>query len=231
MTTTRSEPWCWVTWITGVLSGDSVCYYAPWFKAHFQAYVKRASTFTLDKWKGEHADVVRAVARDMVAEGWTITVEGQNKFKVKGEYGVLSGQPDIIGVRSMEMGGAVGTQGRIVDVKTGRQKASDRWQVMTYLAASPRQRPELREVDLLLGQVVYLKPEADGTVNLTKRQDFDVPVDDTMIARVWRAATGATSDAEPGATPSEDECRFCDIVDCRFREETPVPVVDAAGAF
>lgn len=229
MTTTRREPWCWVTWITGVVSGDDVCRYAPWFKAHFQAYVKKASTFNLDQWKAQHADVVLAVREQLVEQGWVVTVEGQNKFMVKGEYGVLSGKPDIVAVRPME--GNVGTQARIIDVKTGRQKAADRAQVTTYLAAMPRQRPELREVDVLDGAVFYLKVAEDGSFNLGDLDIFEVAVDSTMIARVWREARLATSDAEPDATPSAEECGFCDIVECRFRDETPVEEADAGGAF
>ncbi len=229
MTTTRNNPFVWTTWITGLIAGDDVCRYAAWFKAHFQAYVKKASTFDLDGWKADHADVVRAVVAKLVAEGWTVTVEGQNKFQVKGEYGLLSGKPDIVAVRPIE--GNIGTQARIIDVKTGQHKAKDRAQVTSYLAAMPRQRPELREVDDLAGAVYYIKVKADGSFDLDTLEIFDVAIKESMIARVWREARLATSDAEPEATPSPEECKFCDIVDCRFRDDTPVPEVDAAGAF
>ena len=231
MTKTRKEAWCWTTWITGLIAGDDVCRYAAWFKAHFQAYVKKASTFDLDKWKADHADVVRAVVAKLVAEGWTVTVEGQNKFQVKGEYGVLSGKPDIVAVRQGFVEGESRTEARIIDVKTGRQKASDRAQVTTYLAAMPRQRPELGMADHFDGAVYYITVADDGTFDLDTLEIVEVDVDKAMVSRVWREARLATSDAEPEATPSPEECTYCDIVDCRFRDDTPILEVDAAGAF
>ncbi|KKM90106.1 hypothetical protein LCGC14_1241890 [marine sediment metagenome] len=226
MTIERREPYCWVTWLTRLLSGDAVCRWAPWFRTHFQGYVKAPSTFNLVKWKGEHADVVQAVADDLEDhQGWLVQRESQNKFRMQGEHGVLSGQPDLVAAKPGRV--------RVIDVKTGKPRDSDQWQVEIYLAVLPYTRPEVRAIDEFMGEVYYLKPDDKGRVDLKNATIVPVPADESMIARVWREAQSATDDDEPPKTPSPNECSWCDIQECpaRMADEKQDDVVSAEGAF
>src|SRR5262245_20687544 len=90
------KPYCWVTWVTGLLAGEAFCEYAAWFKSHFK-YEKRPSDFSLAAWQVEHAALVKATADRMKADGWIVTIEHQNGFRLTGKSAVLAGKPDVIG--------------------------------------------------------------------------------------------------------------------------------------
>jgi hypothetical protein len=57
----RDRPFTWVTWITGLLSGDRHCGFSAWVRTHYQT-TKRGEgddrEARLRQWAGEHADMV-----------------------------------------------------------------------------------------------------------------------------------------------------------------------------
>ena len=55
MTTPRTSPYMYVTWIPRYLTGEKSCLFAAWFKANHQGYAKMPSDFDSAKWEyGAH---------------------------------------------------------------------------------------------------------------------------------------------------------------------------------
>jgi hypothetical protein len=121
----------------------------------------------------------------------------RNSFKYRHKSGVLlAGKPDLVVLRD----GSV----LVIDCKTGRERVSDRVQVMIYMCVLPLCVPELKSRLVYPARVVDIPPEAveDGF-----REDLDYFLD--FLA----------SDAPPEPAPSTRECLFCDITadDCSSR--------------
>lgn len=208
-TTARPEPYIWVTWLTGLLAGEKQCAFAPWVKAHFRVEKLDRGGFDLEAWKIEHTDMVRTRARELEAEGYRVSLEDQNAFKIRGQAGTLAGKCDLIAERGDEV--------RIVDAKSGQSRSADVQQVLIYLFAVPLARPAVRG-KRLIGELQYkahrveIQPEA-FTPALRQR------ILDTIKA--------VGSGPRPPATPSAAECRWCDVGpgDCRDRIEQTEPAV------
>ena len=204
----RRRPFVWVTWLTGLLAGDDQCKYAAWFKAWYQDYRHRSGSGDLTKWKADHADLVERRRKELVASGFDVRMENENKFTVRGETATLSAGPDLL---------VLGERTACVeDCKTGRQRDAHVWQVILYMLFMPR--PPSAEVVPLSGALVY----ADGT-----RQEITADMaDDAARTRVGRLVRELARRDPPSASPSAAECRYCDIAECRFRAvEGDVPEV------
>ena len=63
MTTPRTSPYMYVTWIPRYLTGEKSCLYAAWFKANHQGYAKMPSDFDSAKWNMEHTDLMNEFDR------------------------------------------------------------------------------------------------------------------------------------------------------------------------
>ena len=201
----------WVTWLTPILAGQGQCTFQPWFKAHFK-YEKVPSTFDLAAWSADHNAMVSARATKLRAEGWAVSVENQNSFKVVGKAGVVAGKMDIVAMR--------GDQVRVEDGKTGQQTNKDWWQVLLYLFLFPLAFPDRAKGKTLSGAVIYKK---DVIVPVTIEEL--TPERRSEIVDLIQAIGGE----KPEAIPSEAECRWCDITaaDCpvRFGEGSAVPIL------
>jgi len=201
MTTPRTNPYIWVTWITGILSADKQCQWSAWFRAHYQDFARVPSTFDLATWKAAHGEMVRARAEQLRAEGWVVSVEDQNKFTLRGVAATLGGVPDVVAVR--------GCQGLVVDCKSGKQRDSDFFQVLTYMRVLPVTHPACKGVRLA-GEVQYremaLRIEPEQLTHELRQ------LIRTVIERVG-------ADEPPVKMPSYPECRFCDLTaaDCPER--------------
>jgi hypothetical protein len=226
----RYSPFVWVTWITGLLAGDRQCRYAAWYKAHFR-YEKVEGSGNLDKWKGEHAELVQQRSDHLRRQGWEVRVESQNKFMIRGRTATLSGCPDIVAFkdpagsagerRAVNLTGSILSAGDALvdDCKTGKRRTSDWWQVATYLCFLPDADARCRQ-RTLTGTVVY----KDGTLA--------VPAADDTVRRTVAAQVRAAGDeAQPPATPNELECSMCDIAACPFRAAMPAVLEGETGAF
>ena len=130
-----------------------------------------------------------------------VYVEGQNGFRLHGKSATLAGRPDLVVTDDQEI--------TIIDVKTGREQASHRVQVMIYLYALPLAFPQYRNV-LVSGEVVY----PTHTVRIPTGAMSGQFVED-LGALIRRLA----ADSPPGRVPSSSECRYCDIgaLDCPER--------------
>jgi hypothetical protein len=210
----RGFPYVWTTWLAGLLSGDQQCRWRVWVRVHYREYEKipDPDQSNLDKWKAEHNALLQARVNALrAAESMArVTIEGQNEFKIKGAYALLSGKPDIIVHGN-------GTE-RVEDIKGGDPRASDFWQVCIYgMDRVLRAAAEEREC-IVSGAVVYRNHQQAVT-------PADIANARPRIGAEMRAlATGP----EPGRVPSEFECGRCDIACCpdRAKPIAPTPTED-----
>ena len=214
----KGIPYVWTTWITKLLSGDSECVWASWFKARFK-YEKGADDrgFDLAAWTADHNAMVRELADEMRKDGWTVTVESENEFKLEGKAATLSGKPDIVARNKRVV--------RVVDCKTGKQRSSDWWQVLIYLFALPLVRHDLVPRGMKLdGLVCYKRNKEDlEPMVLTAPRRADIV---RMLGVMGQ-------EREPKKTPSSRECRYCNIgpADCDARVDAEPGKVGATHEF
>jgi hypothetical protein len=209
MSERRGKPYIWVTWLSGLIAGDRHCEWAGWRKAHFQLVARpEARPPSMERWKAEHAVLVARRAVELREAGWTVTVEDQNKFTVRGRVATIGGVADIVARRD--------AVARVEDCKTGVAKDADYWQVALYMLLLPLVFKDLGAFTLY-GKVVY------GSGASREVAPSDVAKASGMILAWVNRIAG---EAEPGRTPSAAECRYCDIAECPERIEGAIAEVD-----
>lgn len=216
MATRRRSNFTWVTWITGLLSSDAQCGYAAWLKTHC-TYEKIADdSFDLDTWKVQHAEMVERRADQLRADGWTVTLEDQNKFILSGRVGTLSGKPDLVAAKDSLI--------VIEDCKGGKRRTSDRFQVLLYMFAWPIVRRDQCDGKRVSGRVVY----RDGWVEVPG-ESFTPELRQRIVDTMLKVSGPAPLPTAPSAT----ECRFCDIskADCPARIDAPADVITTTEAW
>lgn len=210
----RGKPYIWVTWLSGLLGGQS-CTWSAWFKAHYQYEKFELNAEKLVEWNRDHSRFMRERRVELEAQGWTVSVENQNDFKYDGDVATVAGKPDIVA--------RVPGHTHIVDGKTGRERESDIWQVLTYLFLFPKCR---RVEGDLSGEVQYQRGDKRVPVLLESLTDATRHDIVTMIKTI--AAPTA-----PSKAPSKYECSRCNIGrgDCpeRYSENTEREDVVATG--
>jgi CRISPR/Cas system-associated exonuclease Cas4 (RecB family) len=214
MATARTgKPYIWVTWLAKLLGGHQ-CVWSAWFKAHYKYDKYEEMAADLVKWNREHNALVAKRVKELEANGWTVMVEDQNAFKLEGEVAVVAGKPDIVATKDGQV--------LVVDGKTGRERESDIWQVLFYLFAIPKSRPDLKGD--LEGEVQYAK--GDVRVSLTPA-DLDEP----RMAQLVDLIKAVAGEQPPAKRPSRPECKVCNIgfKDCPQR--VGVEQTTAVGEF
>ena len=202
MSLPRSSPYVWTTWLSKLLVGDQSCEWATWFRTHHERYEKAPSSFNAASWKMAHTALLDRKYRQLVEANHSVSIEGQNKFSLRGRCATLGGKPDLIGLNG---------SGTICDVKTGQPKPSDHAQVMIYMWAVPRALPKYRGLRFD-GLVVY----PDHEVRIPAEA-----VDAAFVGNLAGLIKRVSSDAPARRVPSLDECKFCDLTvkDCLERVE------------
>jgi CRISPR/Cas system-associated exonuclease Cas4 (RecB family) len=197
-------PFVWVTWLTAILAGEAECVYAPWFKAHFTFQKREREGGDLAGWAAEHSAVVRARAEELRTADWTVSVERQNEFKLKGQSARLAGKPDIVAHRDGQV--------LVIDAKTGKAKHGDWWQVLIYMAALPLVWERAIPIH---GEIQY----RDHTIAIPP--DALTPA---RRAQIFGLLRSVGSSEPPLRVPSSSECAFCDLsaADCPERIDTQV---------
>ena len=210
MLTKRAEAYIWPTWVTGLLSGEDHCKWAAWLKAHY-TFTKREDDGgdALSRWMAAHDDLLKERVAYLERDGYTVEVEDQNKFTVKGQT-TVGGKPDIVAFR--------GDEALISDPKGGKRKHKYIWQVRMYMVLQPLHDPRVRE-KRILGEVVY--PDGIELVTLEAGDE----------ERIYAQIRATGSGPEPKTTPSASECRFCPIADCQDRWTTEPVAAPAEGRF
>jgi hypothetical protein len=202
MATKRDSPYLWVTWLTKLLAGEQSCEFRTWFKAHFKDFEKREQEGDLANWLARHTEIIHKRTAELRAEGYTVYLEDQNKFTLKGIAITLQGKPDIVAVKDDDY--------VVIDAKGGKKRASDEMQVLIYMLAMPMTH-ELCKGKPVRGEIQYTDERVLVDVLPGRVRTF---ITETIrrIAEPVRAATA----------PSYQECRFCELTrkDCPSRIET-----------
>ena len=201
----RDKVFIWVTWLTGLISGDKQCEYASWFRAHFQ-YDKAPSDFNLVRWNIKHNQLVHKRRDELEKKGYKVKLEDQNSFKLVLPKGItVSGKADIIAVKSLALKAIVD------DCKTGRPKNSDQVQVMLYMIFFPACIEEYKDV-AFDGEVVY----TDDVIRI-----HSTDIDSGLKEVVWDLIRRIGDEKPCRKVPSCGECDWCDISkeDCPERIE------------
>lgn len=210
MATTQRKglPYIYATWLTGLLAGEQSCVFSPWIRSHFQIE-KRPSTFNFAAWKVDHTALLNKRVAELKSDGWTVTVEDQNAFKLTGTSAILAGKPDIVARK--------GARVLVDDAKTGAVRDSNSVQVALYMLVLPIvwKQPTLT----LEGNVTY----KDQRIPI--RWEEVQPIREKLFSLIRQIG----SDVRPDAVPSEKACAFCDVTaaDCpvRFGDGSAVPIL------
>lgn len=201
MAATRRKglPYIWVTYLSKILGGNR-CVFAPWFRSHYKFDKYEEMAGDLVKWNQDHTKLMKARKKALEAEGWTVMVEEDNEFCLRGHAALVAGKPDLVAVKDDHV--------LVVDGKTGKQRDSDIWQVLLYLFAVPKSRPDLPAT--LEGEVHY----PHGDINLTPLELTPERLNE--IVDLIKVVSG---DTPPAKAPSRYECRACPIgpKDCDMR--------------
>lgn len=211
--TPRRGIYIWPSWLAGVLSGEAMCTYRPWWLArHKVEDDDDAASERLQEYNARHAQMVRERASALRADGYHVTVEDQNYLTVTGEAATVGAKPDVVATDENE--------GLVSDAKGGRKRAEHAWQVRIYLALLKLEQAPRFDGLNMRGEVYYGPTDAEA-VRITKRQEGQI-----------YAAINALKVAEPPeAVPSARECRYCKVQDCDARHGGDSREASARGKF
>lgn len=218
MTTIKQKPSIWVTTVARLLSGDNVCEWAGWFKAHHQGFTKLTGGFNEGEWKMNHTAMLQNIRRNLLLQDpkADIRLEGENQFWIEGQHIDLGGKPDLV-VRGQftSLKGAYLDPSTVIiyDAKTGQPKAGDSVQMLLYMYGLPKVFEEFKGKPLI-ARLCY-KGE---TLELDSRQvtpEFIVRLTGLMMRL-------AQFEPEAKRVPSWNECHWCEISkeDCSARIES-----------
>ena len=201
----RQSPYVWVTWLTKLLVGEDSCEWASWFKAQHEGWSwnKVPSTFDLAKWTMNHTALLGRVRAELEGDGYAVFEENQNRFTLRSTTSgvAIAGKPDLIARH--------GDVSLILDAKTGKPRASDTLQVMTYMWAVPQALRQYAGV-AFDGKLVY--EDHEETIPSSA-------VDATFIRNIGQLIQRVSNPSPARKVPSARECGFCVItsVDCPER--------------
>ena len=125
-------PYIWVTWLPRLLSGESSCEWAAWFKAQHEgsSWAKAPSDFDQAGWLMDHTALLNEQREVWEKQGCSVLTEAQNSFTLRGSSASLAGKPDLVAQRRDGVA--------IIDAKSGRPSPHHAIQVMIYMYALPR---------------------------------------------------------------------------------------------
>ena len=201
-------PYIWVTWLPRLLSGESSCEWAAWFKAQHEgsSWTRAPSDFDQAGWLMDHTALLNEQREVWEKQGCSVLTEAQNSFTLRGSSASLAGKPDLVAQRR---DGAT-----VIDAKSGRPSPHHAIQVMVYMYALPRALERYRGL-ALSGQVAY----PDHVVDIPA-----AAVDKGFIRNLGGLIRRLAAETSARRVPSPMECRFCEITkaDCPDRlEEVP----------
>lgn len=203
--TKRPRPYLWATTVADLLVGDRMCEHYGWLRAHYfyEKYEAEPRGFDSASWNIAHAAMVRARAAQLREAGYTVKMEGQNKFKWSGRLADIAGQMDIVATLPTADGLSVDVL--IVDCKTGRAKDSHVAQVGIYLNAARRCIKTHLPIGIVTGEVAYSLDDVTKNVQVSDESALAMrPILGYLVNRI-------AADVAPPTTPCAKECRFCDV--------------------
>ena len=113
--------------LSRLLSGDDSCEWRAWFQAHHysDSWTRAYTSFDSVRWKMEHSKLLWESRERLEDDGYTVRVEKENKFWVDGACATVSGQPNLVVKKDIDI--------TVMDVKTGTPRQWDIIQVMLYM--------------------------------------------------------------------------------------------------
>ena len=196
--TAKPQPTVQAKMLAEFMVGEKECEYSVWFPTHYKYEKLPDDSEQLTKWMNEHEKLVNYRAEDLEKEGFTVRIENDNWFTVKGANFPLSisGKPDIIAVKDNLV--------RIEDCKTGKVRPSHEMQVLVYMRLCPH-APETKwymKDRIIEGGVVYWE-EVIG-VSPSRL--------DAGFTNLFRKSLAILSNPEPAWTvPNKWSCQYCTI--------------------
>ncbi len=187
-------PYVWVTWLPRLLSGESSCEWASWFKAQHEglSWSRMPSDFDQAGWLMNHTALLNKQRQRRETQGYTVLTEAQNSFNLRGSSAVLAGKPDLVARRRDEV--------IVIDAKTGRPSPAHATQVLIYMYALPRGSERYRGL-AITGQVAY----PDHVVDIPAEA-----IDRTFVENFGGLMRRLASEMPARRVPSPGECKFCE---------------------
>ena len=203
MTEKRDKPYIWISWLAKYIAGETMCEWSVWFKAH-HTYEKMPSDFDLAKWMVDHVALLRKRAELLTNDGWIVHIEDQNSFKIETESCIVAGKPDIVSNRTPIAGRTDPVYQYVVeDCKTGKRRLSDHTQVALYMYFLKK----IQGVSFN-GNIIY-----KNGIALVKSDAYGLGFEDAIAEALGKLS----SNDPPAMCPSVQECRRCDISECKSR--------------
>ena len=201
--------------LSRLLSGDDWCEWRAWFQAHHcnDSWTRADTNFDNVRWKMEHSKLLWESSERLEEHGYTVRVEKENKSWVDGACATVSGQPNLVVKKDIDI--------TVMDVKTGAPRQWDIIQVMLYMYGLGRYVTAWGDITLKW-RVVY----SDHVVDIPADAISPEFIED-MGSLIRRMA-----DEKPAlVVPSRTECGFCPITleDCPQRIPVPEESVAVEG--
>ena len=198
-------PYVWVTWLLRLLSGESSCEWSSWFKAQHEgwSWSRMPSDFDQTGWLLNRTTLLNEQRQSWEQQGYSVLIEGQNSFNLRGSSAVLAGKPDLVARRRDQITG--------IDAKTSRPSPTHTALVLIYMYALPRAL-ERYEGLRIAGQVAY----PDHVVDIPADE-----VDGRFVENLGGLFRRLASQMPARRVPSPGECRFCEFTpaDCTERAD------------
>lgn len=190
----KAIPLIWVTGLSRLMADETQCVWSVWFRTHFR-YEKLKTNFDSAKWNASHRVLVNDRIDLLEAEGYTVYVEGENRFEVLGRehFVKVAGKPDIVAIK--------GSEAWVEDCKTGQRKNADFYQMLIYLLLLPISLAPSQGLSPQ-GRLIY----RDEMVEIQATQ-----VNEDFRAQFRSAIATLSHPTLARKVPSFQDCRFCDI--------------------
>ena len=189
-------PYIHPSWLPRFLVGMDRCEWKVWFQAQHdgRSWTRIKSDFDQVRYNIRHTELMRRCTDDLETQGFDVTTEYQNEFRIRLQSATLSGRPDLIGFR--------GDEALVVDAKAAQPSQAHQAQVMLYIMLLHMAGDVYRDVEMS-GQVYYGE---DNKLDVAGG-DVDEEFRNVVTGLIGRLAAKEA----PRKVPSYSECRFCPI--------------------
>ena len=188
-----------------LLSGDDWCEWRAWFQAHHysDSWTRADTSFDSVRWKMEHSNLLWESRERLEDDGYTVRVEKENKFWVDGACATVSGQPNLVVKKDIDI--------TVMDVKTGTPRQWDIIQVMLYMFGLDRYVTAWGDIT-----------EGEGGL----QRSWDIPayaISSEFIEEIGSLIRRVADEKPALLVPSSAECGFCSITleECLQRISVP----------
>ena len=191
-------------WLAGLLSAETHCHWASWFRTHHENWHPREIPDLpgLD-WRIQYTYQLNDCIKRYEEQGYTVSNGEPNAYSLNVSEAMLLGRPDLIATKDDDC--------IVIDLPKGEPNRSHPFQVMTHMYALPRAVERLRRMSPR-GQLVYWQELVDIPPDSLNRE---------FIENLYRQAQRLAAGQPLARVASPDECWTCDLTaaDCPERME------------